>query len=176
MAKILFIIDVEEGHILPTFSLAEALRKKGHSISYLSVLDNEDLVHQYGFDFFPLFENVYPKGFRKEYQRRMNEDGGMSDLKGHMHDIAEGYYQSILDRFHADLFILTPWLPFDALILHYIYKSNIAIFSTYPREKNETISSGCIRDVMKMPADDSYRLIEFFSRQGLFFNSLHQLL
>lgn len=175
MSTILFILDIEEGHVLPCFSLAEDLRARGHAITFLSVLDNEQMVREQGFEFAPIFEKAYPRGYRSLYKSKVNVKNGLASLKGHMQEIVEGTYDSILRRFPADLFIFSAWLRLDALVLHYLYKSPIALLSTYPRGEEERFSAVCIRDILKMPADDSYWLLEFFEKKGLGFGSLEQL-
>ena len=62
MATIAFMLDHEEGHLLPTFKLARQLRARGHNVYYLGLADGGDFVRRQGFDFIPVLEHVFPKG------------------------------------------------------------------------------------------------------------------
>lgn len=62
MATIAFMLDYEEGHLLPTFKLARQLRERGHNVYYLGLADGGDFVRRQGFDFIPILEHVFPRG------------------------------------------------------------------------------------------------------------------
>lgn len=62
MATIAFMLDHEEGHLLPTFKLARQLSARGHNVYYLGLADGGDFVRRQGFDFIPVLEHVFPKG------------------------------------------------------------------------------------------------------------------
>lgn len=66
MAKILFFIYPEEGHLLPTFGMARALQAQGHQITYLGILDLETFVQAQGFQFMPILKHSFPKGTRQQ--------------------------------------------------------------------------------------------------------------
>ncbi|MGZ3460419.1 MAG: glycosyltransferase [Archangium sp.] len=65
MARIAFFPLSQVGHVNATFKLARQLRARGHDIHYLSLPDVEDHVRAQGWDFTPLFGNLFPKGFRE---------------------------------------------------------------------------------------------------------------
>jgi zeaxanthin glucosyltransferase len=62
MATIAFVLDHEEGHLIPTFKLARQLAARGHAVRYLGLLDSGDFVRRQGFDFVPILERALPAG------------------------------------------------------------------------------------------------------------------
>ncbi|MFY0523551.1 glycosyltransferase [Archangium gephyra] len=63
MARIAFLPLAESGHINATFKLARQLRAHGHEVRYLALPDVESHIRSQGWDFIPLFEHLFPKGF-----------------------------------------------------------------------------------------------------------------
>jgi UDP:flavonoid glycosyltransferase YjiC (YdhE family) len=62
MATIAFLIEHEEGHLNPTFRLARRLAAREHRVVYLGLADGGDFVRAQGFEFFPILEDVFPRG------------------------------------------------------------------------------------------------------------------
>jgi zeaxanthin glucosyltransferase len=62
MSTIAFWMVPEQGHILPTFRLASALRARGHRVCYFTIPDFEELVTENGFEHVPVYERLYPRG------------------------------------------------------------------------------------------------------------------
>jgi UDP:flavonoid glycosyltransferase YjiC (YdhE family) len=62
MARISFLPLPELGHILPTLKMARRLALRGHQVSYLSLIDFEDLVRANGLGFEPIFTRTCPRG------------------------------------------------------------------------------------------------------------------
>jgi zeaxanthin glucosyltransferase len=63
MARIVFMPFAEIGHTNATFGLARQLRARGHEVGYLSLQDVEEHVRSQGWEFTPLFEQMFPKGY-----------------------------------------------------------------------------------------------------------------
>ena len=63
MARIAFLPLSESGHINATFKLARQLRAYGHEVRYLALPDVESHIRSQGWDFIPIFEHLFPKGF-----------------------------------------------------------------------------------------------------------------
>jgi len=175
MARIMFIMDVEEGHILPSFGLSSVLKDKGHSVVYLSIPDNEALVTEQGFEFYPIFQKTYPKGYRQEYKKRRRELVHSTDKKSYLNEIMEGAYDAYLKTIRADLFVISNFLRFDILIMYYHFHISPVIFTPYLKDPGVTTAIDCMGDLLKIPPDESLRLIEFFTRSGAQFKSLEQL-
>ena len=176
MSKVLFIMDMEEGHILPSFGLAQSLRDRGHEIFYLSIPDNEELVRQEGFGFYPIFQKAYPKGYRHLHKQRQGAGGeAPSDKYNYLDEILDGSYDGFLKGLRADLYIVSDFLRIDALVMYHYYKIRPVIFTPFLREPGVTLASDCIGDLMKMAGEDSARLIRCFMEAGLQLTSLEQL-
>lgn len=52
----------EFGHLMPTLRLAQLLRERGHRVIYFGTPDFQDWVARFGFEFAPVFEEVFPRG------------------------------------------------------------------------------------------------------------------
>lgn len=80
---ILFWPDVykEQGHWLPTLKWADALHNAGHTVKYMGMLDCKGITDAYQeensssakYDFLPVFQNMYPKGYTTESSSDPNE-------------------------------------------------------------------------------------------------------
>ncbi|MCI0557008.1 MAG: glycosyltransferase [Nitrososphaera sp.] len=66
MATIVFCIHPITGSVHTSLKLARDLAQAGHRIYYLGIADCEPYVSPNGFDFIPLFEQWFPKGWIQE--------------------------------------------------------------------------------------------------------------
>jgi zeaxanthin glucosyltransferase len=172
MARIIFIMDTEEGHILPSFGLAHELKDKGHDILYVSISDNEKLVKEQGFDFLPVFKDVYPPGFRKEYKISGRND--QPEWK-HLQLLMSSAYENFLKDLNADLFVVSVFLKFDLLLLYYKFKIRPVIFNAILREPGRTIVQDCIDDILQVPVEINAQLFEWLKENNINVHSLQQL-
>lgn len=62
MANIAFLIDIEQGHIISTFSLARKLKARGHEVYYLGLADTEEMIRKQGMEFRPFLQDLMPLG------------------------------------------------------------------------------------------------------------------
>lgn len=165
-------MDTEEGHILPSFGLAHELRDKGHDILYVSISDNEKPVKEQGFNFMPVFADVYPPGFRKEYKISGRND--QPEWK-HLERLMSSAYENFIEELNADLFIVSVFLKFDLLLLYYKFKIQPVIFNAILREPGRTIVQDCIDDMLQVPVEISAQLIEWLKENRINVHSLQQL-
>jgi len=125
MATIAFVLDHEEGHLIPTFKLARQLAARGHAVRYLGLVDSGDFVRRQGFEFVPILENVLPAGT----VRQLWDTVETWRDRGHeaVYDIflgaisrGEGLDRQVL---HAQpkLLILNSLLGLNALVMDYRY-------------------------------------------------------
>jgi zeaxanthin glucosyltransferase len=183
MSKIVFIADLEEGHLLPSFGLANSLKRRGHEVVYLSVIDNEQLIKEQGFEFYSLFEDLYPKGFRqtikKTHAEKLNGGDIKKDaiLKRYMHaeQIMKGGYDSFLGFVKADIILATISLTFDAFILYYKYNIKAAILNPGRVRKAKSVASDCLTFINGLTFTDKCTLIEFLTERNIDFNSMEKL-
>jgi UDP:flavonoid glycosyltransferase YjiC (YdhE family) len=66
-------MDIEEGHLLPSFALAHSLKRNSHQVIYISVPDNEDFIREQGFEFYPVLSTIYPKGFNERSKKAVRD-------------------------------------------------------------------------------------------------------
>ena len=62
MAKILFLMWPEKGHLNSSLKIAKTLKSRGHTVVYLQPFEFEEYVRDQGFDFTPFFPQLFPKG------------------------------------------------------------------------------------------------------------------
>jgi UDP:flavonoid glycosyltransferase YjiC (YdhE family) len=74
MATIVFAPYPETGHLNATFKIAKALKERGHRLYYLGLADFADAVGRQGFDFIPMLEDLFPKGFMQRHAVEHNID------------------------------------------------------------------------------------------------------
>jgi zeaxanthin glucosyltransferase len=83
MAKIVFFMYPQEGHLLPTFRIARSLQAQGHQIYYISVLDFETFIQAQGFQFIPILSHSFPKGTREQQAIvSLNQDAYLKKIGG----------------------------------------------------------------------------------------------
>ncbi|OQP61168.1 hypothetical protein A3860_05480 [Niastella vici] len=129
MAVILFLVDYEEGHIFPTFGLATFLAERGHSIHYVSVVDNEKYIISRGFIFHSICENEYPKGSRENFKLDQIQNRVSSKLT-YCHAL-DPHFGNILKKVKPDLLIVNTFLSLEALLIYYRFKIQPIIFTPY---------------------------------------------
>jgi zeaxanthin glucosyltransferase len=146
MANIAFLLEHEEGHMLPTFPLAQRLAARGHEVSYVGLADAVEIVQRQGFPFSPIMEDVFPRGS----SRTLRDLVGTSDAVqggrqvGYMVDvdIADTYIGSLvrgedLERAvrtrRLDLFLVSSLFPLHALVLHYRFGLPVVLFTPWLR-------------------------------------------
>jgi len=177
MSLIAFLMDFEEGHLFPSFGLARALKGLGHTICYIGILDNEELITSQGFDFFPVFRELYPKGFM-ESNRLLTANRGFekaTSSKRHIIDSMDKAIASFLIEKTPSLLIVSCFLQVEALILFYKFNITPVIFTTFLKEAGTDLASRCIEEIMEMEGDEILLLIDFLKEQGTEINSLAEL-
>lgn len=141
MARIAFVLDHEEGHLLPTFKLARQLRERGHSVIYLGLADSGHLVRRQGFELVPILGHVFPEGSVPRLKR------DLEDLLGSGHEPGDeeayGRYLGALAKGEGldgpvaearpDLFILNSFLGLNALVLQLRFGLPIVLLTPFLR-------------------------------------------
>ena len=175
MSSIVFLIDNKEGHIIPSFKLAHSLRKRGHEIIYLSIVDNEQIVKSQGFRFYPLFRDIYAEGFNQA--NKIGMDNEQRDKMGkHLSKIMSGALDSFFAEVRPDLLIITVFLRMEAILLYHKYDITPVIMTTYLRSTGMTFAEECMHIVLNLPGDTATEIVEFIMSMGIPFTSLRELL
>lgn len=188
MATIAFMLDHEEGHLIPTFKLARQLRDKGHGVYYLGLADGGDFVRRQGFDFIPILEHVFPKGSMRTLKdfwwsatANGTEAGQAAARK------AEGWYQQddengevvlyekylgalvrgeslegVIRAIRPDLFLLNSFLAANTLVMHYRYRIPIVLLTPFLRAFTKAQHAAGIEGALlrlRSGADDFFSLV-----------------
>lgn len=174
MARIVFVIDLEDGHLLPTFPLADSLKRANHEIVYLTFLDCEALIRKMGFDFYPLFQDHYPKGFKEIYKELVSNDDHRGFDK-HLIDFSNGSFDKTLATLQGDVFIVSSFLTIEALFLHYKYNLKPVILSPRLYDVNDPLCDICASEIIILPADESMHLLDLVGTMKLKHSSFQDL-
>ena len=136
MTKIMIWPDLyrEEGHWLPTLSLAEQLRTEGYTVEYMGIKDCEEIVAPYGYTFHPIFEDIYPLGYSFENDL---EPRSLRWKPHHVLPLAQGALDDIfLNGDTPNYYLISGNLnALETLILHRKYSiefSTITIYFRHP--------------------------------------------
>ncbi|HYG61255.1 MAG TPA: nucleotide disphospho-sugar-binding domain-containing protein [Thermoanaerobaculia bacterium] len=147
MANIAFVLDHEEGHLLPTFKLAARLASRGHAVRYLGLADAEDFVRRQGFEFSPILEDVFPLGSTKTLRERTRgqdpeeETGPIHGVLG-AGEISDEYLISLIhgrdlgdavEDTRPDLFLVNSHFVLHALVLSYRFKIPVVLLTPWLR-------------------------------------------
>jgi zeaxanthin glucosyltransferase len=146
MSNITFILEHEEGHLLPTFPLARRLAARGHAISYIGLADAADLVHRQGFPFRPILTSLFPPGSTRTVRAKA-EAADLGNGNG-----AAGYTESAavadsclgalvhgedlaaaVGALQPDLFLASSLLPLHPLVLNYRFGVPVALVTPWLR-------------------------------------------
>ena len=177
MSSILFLIDNFEGHIIPSFKLACSLKEKGHNVIYVSVVDLEKMVREQGFDFYPLFDDIYSQGFNRDYKNHISSEVKYNQMvKTHLGKIMNGELDAIIKKVNPALIIVSVFLRMEAILLYYKYGIRPVILTTYLREPKQTFIEECVKVVVALPGDAAIEIVEYIKGLGVRFSSLRELL
>ena len=114
MKTIAFICDLEEGHFLPTFALAHELKRRGHDIWYVSTVENQEIIEGQAFQFYCLFDKLYPVGTTEKIKRGLllpgEEEQQEAKARQNRHMeclIKEDIYGAMLREIKADMVLIS---------------------------------------------------------------------
>lgn len=177
MARIVFFTDIEEGHLFPSFGLANSLRKRGHQVLYIGVPDNEKHIRDQGFDFIPVFTNIYPKGFN-ERRKQLHKEGRPNITRQRLHfdELISEPFGLFLKNMEANLFVMSTFLNIEALIFYYRFGITPVLYTPLLWETDINILSNCVDEVLKMPQENMSKLIGLTDSLGIKASSFAALL
>jgi len=118
MAKILFLMLPERGHLNPSFKLAKSLKSRGHAVIYSQLYEFEEYICAEGLEFFPLFGKLFPKGYQvhRDYRVSLFEQvaGILDHLASAQHKTAVDFLKeelgSIFERVSPQLLVMDSYL------------------------------------------------------------------
>lgn len=157
MARIAFVLDHEEGHLLPTFKLARQLQERGHSVVYLGLADSGELVRRQGFELVPILSRIFPEGSVPRLRKELQGALGRADTQDKDEEVY-GHYLGALARgeevdgvvaeVRPDLFILNSLLGLNALVLDLRFGIPIVLLTPFlrsgTREQSASVLEGTL--------------------------------
>lgn len=138
MANIAVVIDIEPGHLFPTFRLAKKLVASGHRVCYLAVADMEGLIRNQGLEFRAIMQDLIPPGFLAELRTMSLEMGAQSRVL-----IEERYFglllqgkvfDSVIKEIKPDVILINSLHYFEAMAIRYKYNLPIVLLTTVVRD------------------------------------------
>lgn len=117
MASIVFMPFHWAADMNASFALARKLQNRGHHISYLTIPDTEDRIRAQGFDWLPVFSQVFPKGEleRQSASETQGKAYGAAEFKARLHRMCELLRNDEISRatsaIHPDLFLVSSGMP-----------------------------------------------------------------
>ncbi|MBC9929283.1 glycosyltransferase [Chitinophaga qingshengii] len=175
-ATILFLPDLDEGHIFPTIGLAQRLEDHGYEVIYLTIEDNKAYLDEYGFESEVVFREIYPYGWRFSTSYGGEVNDSIACL--HLLPLLQGELDEIIQRRCPDLLIISFFLPVEALLLHYKYRLPQIMITSFLREPFKSPFNNCLETVMKIAASSPGVLDEMITgllSTGVEANSLQEL-
>jgi MGT family glycosyltransferase len=141
MARIAFLVDIEQGHIFSTFSLARKLKARGHEVFYLGVADVEEMIRKQGMEFRPLLQDLMPLGatakLRAEY---LKDQQRHEKILFYIKPMLQGtMLDSIVEEIRPDVIIIGSF--FEALAIRYKY--NVPVVMWNPTIRKHSRAEAC---------------------------------
>lgn len=166
MARIAFLIDIEHGHILSTFSLARKLKARGHEVYYLGVADMEEMIRKQGMEFRPFLQDLMPLGSAAKLRAEYVKDPQHNEkalfyikplLQGRMLD-------KIVEEIRPDVMLIASF--FEAIAVRYKYNLPVVMFNTAIRKYPRTEACQAVIQ-MFLEVADSCDLIDVLQSAGV---------
>ncbi|WP_340203693.1 glycosyltransferase [Ascidiimonas sp. W6] len=165
MVDIIFYVDWEPGHIIPTFKLADSLIKSGYSVCYIGLSRSREIVEKTGFTYYEMYENLdidFNSKNQEYYSRLLNDKTN--------------------DRIHQlnpKLIITNHFLILDTLIFYYKYKNikQIVLYTHLLWLKDPiTLKELCFRSLCELTAGPLSAMIDFLSRNEISYQGLDDII
>jgi zeaxanthin glucosyltransferase len=175
MYDVVILSDFEEGHLFPTFHLAGILTNAGYKIAYVGICDHRVHVRNQCFDFFSVYEDIYPQGRIVEMKRQPGVD--LYQNPKHLLKITDGELDDLLATLDPQLLLISSFLTLEALVLKYKYRKPQIIFTPHlqPIGKSANVREKCLRQILKLEGSTAAQLLDFCVRQKIAVKSLSDL-
>ena len=170
MARILFLSDFAQGHLLPTFGVARGLQKRDHRVGYAVIPDLAPVVERRGFETLCILEQVYPSGTLE----RLKKDKGEERLTAHLDPLIDGTLDPVVEAWRPDLIIVSYFLSLEAAILETRYGIPIAIFTFNLRSAGLSPAELALEQLVEQDTV-GFRLLELAVSKGRVVRKMRQL-
>ena len=150
----------EEGHWLPTLSLAEQL-KPDYTVEYMGIKDCEEIVTPYGYTFHTIFEDIYPLGY--SYENNL-EPKNLRWKPHHVLPLAEGALDDIFTGGDKPDYLISGNLnALETLILHHLYEIEFSTITIYFRHPDFDPATLAKTKLVWMPKRKVQKILELCS-------------
>lgn len=166
MATILFLTDVDEGHVIPTIGLANSLKREGHRIIYLGISDIKDTIEEFDHTFIPIFKKDYPPGFIIQYKRIQKANWANPKQvypRPHLQSILEGEFDVLMEELQPDLLIINYDLPIEAFLISRLYHKRFTFFTPWLRPAKFKPSAECEKIYSDLPNVLKQHILKFLN-------------
>ncbi len=181
MSVIGILIDFYEGHILPTFRVAKALRDRGHRVCYLGIADTAETIRTQGFEFVEILGDVLPTGSA----RRLRALAGR-DIDNHklMNAAQELYFGSLatgkafddpMARVRPDVMLVLSFYTAEALTIRYRYGIPIVFLTPYIRRQRRAEASRAVIERMLDLKTGATDVLQYIEQSGVRLRSLGEI-
>lgn len=176
MSVIAFMLDFETGHVFPSFGLARSLISRGHNVYYLGIADIEGQVRDQGFDFYPIFCEIYPPGYVSEHLKK-HAGRTQNDIRQqrHLRQQMQKHIPQLLvpndldDAFRElqpDLLVTSYFIILEALIIHYKHDIPQVLFNPIFSAGDATPADLVKQSMISLPPKTGYDILAFVQNRG----------
>jgi zeaxanthin glucosyltransferase len=167
MSRVAFLLDLEEGHFLPTFKLAKDLRSRGHQVFYLGPASAESLVCQQGFDFVPILGEALRGAARSADAASFDA----STLEVAL--LRSQELDGVIEQLRLDGMILLSLYYLEALLVHCRYRLPVVLLTTHFRaaRRERAIEDRISERLASLEPEALQEVLGFFATSGFRFRS-----
>lgn len=127
--KIVFVIDPEEGHFLPTLGLADKMQASNHYVLYLAIPDCRTTIEEHGYKCAVIAEDYFPLGYIASARKVQRETGfrpRFNLFQNLKHNLLEKIQQE-----EPEVIVFSTYLSLEAIVTSYYTHAKIIIFTPY---------------------------------------------
>jgi zeaxanthin glucosyltransferase len=125
MARIIFLVDFEEGHILSTMSLSKTLAARGNTVVYAGIPDAEETIAGQGFAFYQIMADVFPKGSTPSCNQTEASIKGVCFARCVKGDLVD----HLIREFRPNVAVVLSYHYLEGLAIHYRHGLPIIFFT-----------------------------------------------
>ena len=134
MSKVAIFVDIESGHVLPTYEMVRRAQAHGHTVTYFAAPDMVTPILQQGFDVIEVLARELPIGSFEALRIRAGSDEDRMlelALERILPALASGAgLGAAIERFNPDLIIISSLYKIFALAVYLQHEVPVALFTT----------------------------------------------
>lgn len=175
MANLVFVLENEEGHLLPTFKLAKRLAARGHRVHYMGLADAADLVRSQGFELTPILGNVFPRGTMHGSSKAGAQGTAAAVQNLQVSEIYDRYLGSlaadpgldaVIRGLAPDLLLVNSVYAMNALVLHLRFDVPAVLLTSWLRSFPKADLCTRIEEMLMQLQSSSPQIFALFKRSA----------